>query len=512
VAFREIQRSSAALLASILAVAAGARVLFLGNALLWTDEAYSVHLAHLEFGRLLEKLLSESTPPLYYMLLRLWILAFGDGEAAVRALSVVFGLGAIAGVYLVARRFLSSRAAAVAAFLLALAPIHIAHSQQARMYALLSLLAVGLAGFGLGFSRTRATRDLVGFALCSLLLLLTHNVSLWIVIGFTLAVAWETGQARAVVALATAQTLTLLAYLPWLAVVVHQVGREATVLDWFLPHWHAKSPLLHLADTLWSFSFGPFPYLLPALSSPVAESWLVRGALLAVLAAGVVRAFHEPTVRLLVVASAITLACALTYSSLAQPVYIPGRTDHYLLPVFVWILGVGLVTPRLRAATWLGLVAYGILALSVLAPYYAHPSRDSSRRFLEEIRTRSSPGDIVVTTGLTFAEAEHGLRGLPVRLEPYPRSAREHPGYLSWAEILSDPGRLADDAREIARTAARLPPANRVFVILVPHAAQGPLVTELPRVLDLDPDSGEVFSQSVIGTSVRLFVWKPHPR
>ena len=505
----ETKRSFAAPLAGVLVLAAAVRILLLGRALLWTDEAYSVHLAHLDLGTLLEKLLAESTPPLYYILLRLWILLFGDGAVAVRALSVLMGVGAVAAVCLVARRFLSVRAAAVAGLLLALSPIHVAHSQQARMYPLLCLLAVALAGFSLGFLRTRSTRDLVGIALSSLLLLWTHNVSIWIVIGFTLAIALEAAQARAVGLLLTAQACTLLAYLPWLTVLMQQLGRQSTVLQWFLPYWRAKSPVAHLADTLWSFSFGPFPYLLSGLTSPLGESWLVRGGLVIVLAVGLARVHREPALRLLVLAACITLTCSVLYSSLVQPVYIPGRTDLYLLPFFLLILGAGLIALRLRAAFWIGLALYAALALSVLRPYYTLPSKDWSRRFLEEIRARSVAGDLVVTTGLTFAETEHALRDLPVRLESYPRSAREHPGYLNWPEVLADPEGLALDAREIARAAARLVPERQVFVILVDHPSGLPLLTELGGVLEIALDSGEVYSQSVTRTPIRLLIWQP---
>lgn len=505
------KRSWGPICAGILALAAAARLLFLGRALLWTDEAYSVHLAHLDLGSLLAKLLSESTPPLYYLLLRSWIFLFGDGALAVRLLSALLGVAAVAALCVVARRFLSPPAAFVAGILLALSPIHIAHSQQARMYPLLCLLAIALAGFGLAYSSTRATRPLVGFAACSLLLLYTHNVALWIVVGCTLAVALETAHARAAGKLLAAQGLMLLGYLPWLTVLVQQFGRQATVLDWFLPYWNMKSPLRHLADTLWSFSFGPFPYLLSGLSPSWGISWPVRAGVLALLALGLVRARREPALRVVVVAAVVASTCAILYSVLVQPVYIPGRTDHYLLPFFLLVLAAGLLALPHRALTWLGVAAYALLSVSVLQDSHRLPSKDFSRAFLQEIRERSRPGDIVVTTGLTFAEAEHALRGLPIRLESYPRSAREHPGYLNWPEVLADPAALAADARELARVGAGLAPENRIWVILVDHPAQAPLVTELESALDLDSDSGEVYAESVIGTPIRLLAWKPRP-
>ncbi len=123
------------------AIAIAARFHDLGQQSLWIDEAYSAHLARLAFAQLVEKLGRESTPPLYYTLLRGWTALFGTSEAALRSLSATLSLAQLALlVHFAARRF-SWRAAALLCALLVLLPIHVYHAQEARMYSLLALVA-----------------------------------------------------------------------------------------------------------------------------------------------------------------------------------------------------------------------------------------------------------------------------------------------------------------------------------------------------------------------------------
>jgi mannosyltransferase len=76
----------------------------------------------------------DAHPPLYFLLLRIWEQMFGDGEAAVRSLNVVFSVLAIALLYFVARDSVGSQAALIACLLMAVATPQIQMSQEARNY------------------------------------------------------------------------------------------------------------------------------------------------------------------------------------------------------------------------------------------------------------------------------------------------------------------------------------------------------------------------------------------
>ena len=110
---------------------------------LWWDEGYSVFFATREFGTMLARTAIDIHPPLYYALLQVWMGAFGKSDVALRMLSVVIGVSAIPLLYLVARELFNARVGIIAAFLLAIAPLHIYYSQELRMYGLVTTLALG---------------------------------------------------------------------------------------------------------------------------------------------------------------------------------------------------------------------------------------------------------------------------------------------------------------------------------------------------------------------------------
>ena len=116
---------------------------------LWLDEGYSFQFAQLPLSQLWgAEALSEPNPPLYYTLLKLWMLFFGESEVALRSLSAVIGILTIPLLYILGKTLGKQRLGIIAALLLAISPINIQYSQEARAYTLLTL-AVTLAILGL---------------------------------------------------------------------------------------------------------------------------------------------------------------------------------------------------------------------------------------------------------------------------------------------------------------------------------------------------------------------------
>lgn len=88
----------------------------------------------------------EVHPPLYYLLLLGWTHLFGFAEAAVRSLSLFFGLATIILTYVLGKElWQSSRAGLLSAFLVAVMPMTIIFSQEARPYIIFSFF--GLLSF-----------------------------------------------------------------------------------------------------------------------------------------------------------------------------------------------------------------------------------------------------------------------------------------------------------------------------------------------------------------------------
>ena len=135
-------------LLAIIALGAFLRLYQIGANGLWIDEAFSVWMGRQPVGQMLSWLVRiDQHPPLYYLLLHLWM-RLGDGEAVVRALSALCSTLTIPALYLLGHRLAGCRVGLLAALILAISPFHVYFAQEARMYALLALNA-SLALYGL---------------------------------------------------------------------------------------------------------------------------------------------------------------------------------------------------------------------------------------------------------------------------------------------------------------------------------------------------------------------------
>jgi mannosyltransferase len=124
---------------------------------------------------------SESNPPLYYVLAWDWAKAFGTGEVGLRSLSALFGVLTVPIAYCIGAELASRRAGLIAAALIAVNPMLIWYSQEARSYAVLVFFcAVSLLFFARAL-RTRRGRDLALWALASALALCSHYFAVFAV-------------------------------------------------------------------------------------------------------------------------------------------------------------------------------------------------------------------------------------------------------------------------------------------------------------------------------------------
>lgn len=492
------------------AIALALRAVSLGSKGIWMDEAYAIHLARLPFATLIEKLSLESTPPLYNLLLGVWIDVFGAGALAVRSLSTLFSVAGVALIGLLAARFFSFRAAAFATALLAFTPLHVYYAQEARMYSLLALLGTALVLFALDYQGRRATRSLVGAAVVSLAMLFTHTVAIWLIAGVNIAFLVGCRDRPVLLRWIAAQAAVGVCYLPWLVVLLKQVGAQQVVLEWFVYIWESKSIPAHVMDSVGGFTLGGYPNYFAIEDKIPAADW-VRGAALLLVGWGVIRNRRSPGLRFVATTLLVTAALSLAYSQLLQPVHIPGRTDHALLPLFALLLALGMDAIRPKAVGVLVAVGWIAASLVILLPYYDYDEKSASRSYLAAIQPRS--GDVIITTGKTYAETEYYVDAwqLPVTLLSFPRQAREHPGYLNYDELRGTPGLLDSDADWIVQKCRRtLRAGNRAIVILVrPYEVNSIVVSHLRRAFGPEVElTKEQHRQSLLAHPVHLLAFE----
>ncbi|MEV4702438.1 glycosyltransferase family 39 protein [Actinoplanes sp. NPDC049316] len=130
---------------------------------IWLDEAISVTQARLPYSRMVQQLMNDDLhPPLWATLLWLDVRVLGDGPLAVRIPAVLAGTACIPLMYLLGRELYDRRAGLLAAVLMAVAPLAVWYSGEARMYVLYlfwSILAL------LGQARVLRRGDRTGWVL-----------------------------------------------------------------------------------------------------------------------------------------------------------------------------------------------------------------------------------------------------------------------------------------------------------------------------------------------------------
>ncbi len=192
---------------------------------LWWDEGWSLYFATSDPATMLQLTAVDIHPPLYYLLLHLWIGLLGSGPIAVRLLSVLIGVAAVPLIYLAGRRLFGHKTALLAALLLAISPFHIYYSQEVRMYGLVTLLGLAAFCFAGACGPTSRRGRLgswawIGYVLAATAALYTQYYAAFLILALNVVVLFRWLRARRPVkellSWLAAQAAVVALYLPWL--------------------------------------------------------------------------------------------------------------------------------------------------------------------------------------------------------------------------------------------------------------------------------------------------------
>ena len=196
------------------------------NAAFWIDEGLSYGISSHHLFSIPHVLRQDGSPPLYYMLLHVWMGVFGTSEATTHTLSLIFALLTIPVGYWAGRSLFSERAGWFVAVLFALNSYLTTYAQETRMYSLLTLLALMTTASFLHAFVFRRRGYLPVLAVSMALLVYTHNWGAFLIAATLVAFAflvWRSDDRRALIrdgALAYGAALVLFA--PWLPTLLFQ--------------------------------------------------------------------------------------------------------------------------------------------------------------------------------------------------------------------------------------------------------------------------------------------------
>ncbi|HXX38075.1 MAG TPA: glycosyltransferase family 39 protein [bacterium] len=470
---RDIHFSPTLIFAGILAVALGLRIVGLGSHSVWLDEAFVVAVTRETWTGLLATLrAADSHPPLYYLIVKVWSGVAGTGEVALRLPSACATAATVALTYLLARRLAGEPTALLGAFLVAVSPFQIMAGQEARMYALLSMLAVGstLALYDAVKNGGRARWAL--YALSAVLTAYTQYLGLLVLAGHGVWIfRYERTHARtwlAAMAVATA------AFAPWLPALWQQALHAAGS-----PWYRDAFPPMLLADLLGLLAYGgslagTAGYFFAGTLRPF-ETLVVLIPFLVLLWLGG-RALSQRQAALALVALPALVPIAAAFGvSLIRPMFMP-RWFSFVMPFYAIVVAAGVVDVvdrfqgRREQAAALFVAALFLYDMPALAQYYLAPNARPFqwRAAAAVVQTHVRPGDsflYVSPADLPFRYYFHGRYPSIVLSPPNVSTPGTGPGMLT-ASVVRDLALRHSRVWLVATLRAGGPAPRQLFSVL----------------------------------------------
>jgi len=201
----------------------------------WLDEGYTMAVARHTLGQIMIQATQFDThPPLYYILLHLWLALLGYGVTQGRFLSLLCGVVAIPLIYMVAEDLFDRATALCAALLLAVSPIALWYSDEIRMYAMSGLFVLG--AFACLVRAIRHDRRLswwLAYASCAAAAVYTDYSAAYALVGAALAsLAVVFSRRRARLRWGAAHVIVGVLALPLILTFAHQVQDNLGQLAW----------------------------------------------------------------------------------------------------------------------------------------------------------------------------------------------------------------------------------------------------------------------------------------
>jgi mannosyltransferase len=372
----------------------------LGVQSFWGDEGYTVNLMQLDFLQMLKTVPeTESTPPLYYILAWVWSRLFGNAEFGLRSLSALLGTATIPVFYEAGAALISKRAGLVVAACVAVNPLMIWYSQEARAYALFAFLSgLSFLFFVRAFDEGDR-RALWWWALSSALALTTHYFAVFLVAAEALWLLIKRGRRREVAVATGAVVAVGFSLLP---LALHQRGKHFGFTEFPLQTRIAQIPEQFLVGYgIWSEPAGKVAATFAALIVFLAISLLLW------------RARSREKRRTLVAAfvASVGIGVPILLATLGLDYVLTLYFIGAILPCTL-IVGGGLATSRLGLAA---AGAYCVLAVAITAVVFTRHQfqRENLRGVAQALGPPVVDRALVVTPPSVLSAYMSGLEEFP---------------------------------------------------------------------------------------------------
>jgi mannosyltransferase len=211
----------------ILVAAAVLRFWDIDRTSLFHDEGISFYQADRPFYAMLMETAKDNYPPLHNIILWFTIRFVGVSETLLRLPSAIMGVGAVYGIYRIGSMFGPRGTGLAAAGMLAVLPMHVWHSVEARMYSLLTFAAICFMWATIVHWQRHSLRSTVILAFATLVLLMSHAYGSLAIVSadaYLLLRAWWTNRLRDRVTVfwLGSQMIGTILFLPWIVVLANR--------------------------------------------------------------------------------------------------------------------------------------------------------------------------------------------------------------------------------------------------------------------------------------------------
>ena len=369
------------------------RVYHLGGQSLWYDEISTAsRISHTLYKTVKNIAHFSPFPPLYYIVMNLWVRVFGNGEFALRFPSLIFSVLSIIFIFKLSQELFNKKVAFISAFLLSISPYSINFAQEAKMYAMLWFFNIASFLFFYRFCKDYKFSNLALYVMSTILAIYTmyigfifiviQNIFYFIFSAKKNLKEWLLGQ-----------VLIAILYTPWIYkfkyVLMHRPG-----IDW-----------IQKTDNHFRFfarAFNEFTGISFGKEIPV-ELWLYLFLFFSILLGIILEIKKHRRIPLSYLFVGLWIAIpVVTYcliDVLIQPILVSRYMGFIHIPLII-LFSAGLVlnVPKIRISI---LILLSLITFSAhLSPYYSGQLKlnaEDYRSMFKELQKKVKDDDLIVS-------------------------------------------------------------------------------------------------------------------
>lgn len=220
----------------------------------WYDEAFTGVAIKENFSDMIQMIINDVHPPLYYILLKFFASFFSYSVFGIRLFSAIFGVLSVWALYILAKELFNAKVARYAALLAAISPFAIQYSQEARMYSMLVFFILVAVYFFAKGLRTNQLKYYLLWGFFTGISMLTHYMGIiFSSLYWAVFVTWGIYEKNKNISVANLKWekikeilkkivpskqllagygMAFLVFLPWLKIFFHHFLAKGTNLSW----------------------------------------------------------------------------------------------------------------------------------------------------------------------------------------------------------------------------------------------------------------------------------------